>query len=109
MFYRPCSSKKFKNFTVTKHSLWEYCSPAWSPFHKQYINKLESVQRRYLKLEMLPTLTDRRRQADLKDIQILNRQLCRPFIERRAIALQRLRTALNLIKARELSRAWYYV
>ena len=54
---------------MTIRSLLEYCAPAWSPFYIQDIDKLESVQRRCLKLAsseiILPTLTDRRKQADL--------------------------------------------
>ena len=65
------SEKVKKLYTVSIRSLLEYCSPAWSPYHKQDINKLEAVQRRCLKLATsevdMPSLAERRNEIDLKE------------------------------------------
>ena len=76
---------KIKNlYTVTVRSLLEYCAPAWNPFHKQDIDKLESVQRRCLNLAsqeiVMPTLAERRKEMDLKETYkyITNRYITPP-------------------------------
>ena len=64
-------SKVEKLYKANIRSLLEYCSPVWSPYLQKDIDKLEAVQKRCLKLSnnefTLPTLNDRRLEADIKE------------------------------------------